>query len=49
MGKGVAILNRAVIGGHSDHVLFEQRPEGSEGVNCEDMWWKRISGRASNK
>lgn len=29
-GGVVAILNRVVMGGLSDDVLFEQRPEGGE-------------------
>lgn len=42
--RGVAIVNRVVMGGLSDGVLFEQRPEGGEGANCEAVWGKRILG-----
>lgn len=37
------------MGGLSDGVLFEQRPEGGEGANCEAVWGKRILGSVSNK
>lgn len=33
----------------SGDVLFGQSPEGGEGVNCEDIWGERISGKAGNR
>ena len=40
-GRG-GILNRVVMGGLSDGVLLEQRPEGGEGPNCEDIWGREF-------
>lgn len=45
----VSILDRGLRRGLFNEVIYEQRPEGSEGVSLVKIWKKRIPGKENSR